>query len=188
MVAGLGVMGLHRNVIHPKFGSFVLLVTVLVDAEVSEYGKPLDYNPCIDCKLCVAACPVGAIAKDGAFDGLACTTHNYREFMSGFTDSESASMWQSLSSPPGYKSGYCLAVCPVGEDVLGPYPDDRKAFMDTVLRPLQDKKETLYVLPGSHAQEYARRRFPHKHVREVTGGWQPPAKRSASTEREQRTS
>ena len=33
--------------------------------------------------------------------------------------------------------------------------------MDTVLRPLQDKKETLYVLPGSHAQEYARRRFPH---------------------------
>lgn len=32
--------------------------------------------------------------------------------------------------------------------------------MDTVLRPLQDKKETLYVLPGSHAQEFARRRFP----------------------------
>jgi hypothetical protein len=32
------------------------------------------------------ACPVGAIAKDGAFDALACTTHNYREFMSGFTD------------------------------------------------------------------------------------------------------
>ncbi|MDQ0960690.1 ferredoxin [Streptomyces sp. B4I13] len=58
VAAGLGVMGLHRNVIHPKFGSFVLLVTVLVDAEVSEYGQALDYNPCIDCKLCVAACPV----------------------------------------------------------------------------------------------------------------------------------
>jgi ferredoxin len=86
VAAGLGVMGLHRNVIHPKFGSFILLVTVLVDAEVSEYGQALDYNPCIDCKLCVAACPVGAIAKDGAFDALACTTHNYREFISGFTD------------------------------------------------------------------------------------------------------
>ncbi|CAL9288019.1 4Fe-4S binding protein [Streptomyces sp. SudanB52_2052] len=208
VAAGLGVMGLHRNVIHPTFGSFVLLVTVLVDAEVSEYGQPLDHNPCIDCKLCVAACPVGAIAKDGAFDALACTTHNYREFMSGFTDwaqtvadsedaadyrsrvsdSESASMWQSLSSPPGYKSGYCLAVCPAGEDVLGPYLDDRKTFMDTVLRPLQDKKETLYVLPGSHAREYARRRFPHKPVKEVTGGWHPPARRSAPSERESRTS
>ena len=202
VAAGLGVMGLHRNVIHPKFGSFILLVTVLVDAEVSQYGQALDYNPCIDCKLCVAACPVGAIAKDGAFDALACTTHNYREFMSGFTDwaqtvadsedaadyrsrvtdSESASMWQSLSSPPGYKSGYCLAVCPAGEDVLGPYLDDRKTFMDTVLRPLQDKKETLYVLPDSHAQEYARRRFPHKPVKEVTGGWHPPARRSAPTD------
>ncbi|CAM5703817.1 Ferredoxin OS=Streptomyces violarus OX=67380 GN=FHS41_001791 PE=4 SV=1 [Streptomyces violarus] len=198
VAGGLGVMGLHRNVIHPKFGNFILLATVLVDAEVSEYGQALDYNPCIDCKLCVAACPVGAISKDGAFDALACTTHNYREFMSGFTDwaqtvadsedaadyrsrvtdSESASMWQSLTSPPGYKSGYCMAVCPGGEDVLGPYLEDRKTFMDTVLRPLQDKKETLYVLPGSPAQEYAQRRFPHKPVKEVTGGWQPPAKRT----------
>lgn len=126
---------------------------------------------------------------------------NHREFMSGFTDwaqtvadsedaadyrsrvtdSESASMWQSLAHPPGYKSGYCMAVCPGGEDVLGPYLEDRKTFMDTVLRPLQDKKETLYVLPGSHAQEYARRRFPHKPVKEVTGGWQPPAKRPAAS-------
>jgi hypothetical protein len=55
-------------------------------------------------------------------------------------------MWQSLSSPPGYKSGYCLAVCPAGEDVLGPYPDDRKTFMDTVLRPLQDTQ----ARQGSH--------------------------------------
>ncbi|MGY0063598.1 4Fe-4S binding protein [Streptomyces sp. LZ34] len=201
VAAGLGVMGLHRNVIHPKFGNFVLLATVLVNAEVSDYGQALDYNPCIDCKLCVAACPVGAISKDGAFDALACTTHNYREFMSGFTDwaqtvadsedaadyrsrvtdSESASMWQSLTSPPGYKSGYCLAVCPGGEDVLGPYLEDRKTFMDIVLRPLQEKKETLYVLPGSHAQEYAQRRFPHKPVKEVAGGWQPPAKRPSSS-------
>ncbi|NGY64942.1 4Fe-4S binding protein [Lentzea sp. NEAU-D13] len=198
VAAGLGVMGLHRNVIHPKFGSFVLLATVLVDAEVSEYGQALDYNPCIDCKLCVAACPIGAIRKDGSFDGLGCATHNYREFMSGFTDwvqtvadsqdaadyrsrvtdSESASMWQSLANPPGYKSGYCLAVCPAGEDVLGPYLDDRKTFMDTVLRPLQEKTETLYVLPGSAAQAHAQRRFPHKPTKEVSGGWQPPPPRS----------
>lgn len=141
------------------------------------------------------------IRKEGEFDALACTTHNYREFMSGFTDwaqtvadgqdaadyrsqvtdSESASMRQSLASPPGHKSGYCLAVCPAGEDNLGPYLDDRKTFMDTVLRPLQDKKETLYVLPGSPAQEHAQRRFPHKPTKEVTGGWQPPAKRATSS-------
>ncbi|MFD0274008.1 4Fe-4S binding protein [Kitasatospora sp. NPDC127111] len=195
VAAGLGVMGLHRNVIHPRFGSFVLLATLLVDAEVSSYGEPLDYNPCVDCKLCVAACPVGAITKGGDFDFLACATHNYREFMAGFTDwvqtvadsedaadfrgrvtdAENASMWQSLAFKPGYKAAYCLAVCPAGEDVLGPYLDDRRRFMDTVLRPLQEKPETLYVLPGSRAKEYAERRFPHKPVKEVSGGWSAPA-------------
>ena len=34
VAAGLGRMGIHRNVIHPKFGNFVLLGTVLLDATV----------------------------------------------------------------------------------------------------------------------------------------------------------
>jgi epoxyqueuosine reductase len=194
VAAGLGAMGIHRNVIHPRFGNFVLLATVLVDAEVSGYGQELDYNPCLECKLCVAACPVGAIGKAGEFDFMACATHNYREFMGGFTewvetiadsadgaefrervtDSENASMWQSLSFKPNYKAAYCMAVCPAGEDVLGPYLDDRKEFMNTVLKPLRDKVETLYVLPDSAAQEYAERRFPHKPVQRVSGGRRPP--------------
>ena len=62
VAAGLGRMGIHRNVIHPKFGNFILLGTILTDAEVTEESRPIDYNPCLECKLCVAACPVGAIA------------------------------------------------------------------------------------------------------------------------------
>src|SRR5438046_8244714 len=79
-------MGIHRNVIHPKFGNFILLGTVLVDAEVSVYSSPIVYNPCLECKLCVAACPTGAISPDGQFNFSACYTHNYREFMGGFSD------------------------------------------------------------------------------------------------------
>ena len=190
VAAGLGVMGIHRNVIHPKFGNFIPLGTILVDAPISSYGEPLDYSPCLECKLCVAACPVGAIGKDGEFGWQACSVHNYREFMGGFTDwvqtvadsadaadfrsrvsdSENASMWQSLSFKPNYKAAYCLAVCPAGEDVIEPYLDDRKGFMDLVLKPLQDKKETLYVLPNSHAKAHAERRYPHKRVKVVDSG------------------
>ncbi|MEU5693983.1 4Fe-4S binding protein [Actinosynnema sp. NPDC020468] len=188
--AGLGAMGIHRNVIHPRFGNFILLGTVVVDFEVEEPTAPLDYNPCLECKLCVAACPVGAIGKEGSFDFSACYTHNYREFMSGFTDwvenvadsadredyrsrvspAETASMWQSLAFKPNYKAAYCMAACPAGEDVLTPFLEDRKGFLADVLKPLQDKEEPVYVLPGSKAGEHVRRRFPHKQVREVSNG------------------
>src|SRR5215468_1827714 len=86
VAAGLGHMGIHRNLIHPKFGNFVLLGTVLLDAEATSEDHPLDYNPCLECNLCVAACPVGAISKEGDFNFSACITHNYREFMGGFND------------------------------------------------------------------------------------------------------
>src|SRR6188768_3286983 len=165
VAAGLGMMGIHRNVIHPRFGNFILLGTVLIGAEATAYGQPISYNPCLECKLCVAACPVGAIAPDGAFNFSACYTHNYREFMGGFTDwveqiadskdaldyrrkvsdPESASMWQSLSFGANYKAAYCLSVCPAGEEVIGPYLNDRKAHLKDIVRPLQEKQETIYV-------------------------------------------
>jgi epoxyqueuosine reductase QueG len=122
--AGLGHMGIHRNLIHPKFGNFVLLGTVLMDVEVADHDHPIDYNPCLECKLCVAACPVGAIGPDGSFNFSSCFTHNYREFLGGFSDwveqiadardaldyrkriqeTETSSMWQSLSYGANYKS------------------------------------------------------------------------------------
>jgi NAD-dependent dihydropyrimidine dehydrogenase PreA subunit len=190
VAAGLGRMGIHRNVIHPKFGNFILLGTVLVDAEVSEYTRAIDYNPCLECTLCVAACPTGAIGSDGNFDFSACYTHNYREFMGGFNDwvetiagsknaseyrkkvsgAESVSMWQSLSFGANYKAAYCLSVCPAGEEVIAPFLNDRKEFLNSVLKPLQEKVETVYVVPGSDAEDYVRRRFPHKTAKRVSNG------------------
>src|SRR5215813_1237476 len=187
VAAGLGQMGIHRNVIHPRFGNFILLGTVLVDAEISQYHQPLDYNPCVECKLCVAACPVGAIGADRSFNFSACYTHNYREFLGGFTnwveqiaesknaseyrrrvtDAESASMWQSLSFGANYKSAYCMAVCPAGDDVIAPFLTDRPQYLNDVVRPLQNKEETIYVVPKSDAEEYVEHRFPHKHIKRV---------------------
>ena len=192
VAAGLGAMGIHRNVIHPRFGNFILLGTIVTDIALHppERSVPLDYNPCLECKLCVAACPVGAIGADGHFDFSSCLTHNYREFMGGFTDwveniadasdardyrarvtdSESASMWQSLSFGANYKAAYCLAVCPAGEDVIGPFLASRKDFTVQVVRPLQEKKEPIYVIPKSDAEAYVAKRFPHKIVRRVRNG------------------
>jgi epoxyqueuosine reductase QueG len=67
VAAGLGHLGNNRNPLHPRFGNFILLNTLLVDREATAYGSPLDYNPCIECKLCAAVCPVGAVGNDGNF-------------------------------------------------------------------------------------------------------------------------
>jgi ferredoxin len=187
VAAGLGHMGIHRNVIHPRFGNFILLGTVLIDAQITEYQQALDYNPCVECKLCVSACPVGAIGSDGAFNFSACYTHNYREFLGGFTnwveqiadskdaadyrrrvsDGESASMWQSLSFGANYKSAYCMAVCPAGDEVLAPFLTNRPQYLKDVVKPLQEKPETVYVVPGSDAEEYVAKRYPHKTIKRV---------------------
>ncbi len=193
VAAGLGQMGIHRNVIHPKFGNFILLGTILMDAEVNSTNTPIDYNPCLECKLCVAACPVGAISPDGHFNFSACYTHNYREFMGGFTDwveniansgsakqyrqkvteAESSSMWQSLSFGANYKAAYCMAVCPAGEDVLPPFTSNRKKFVGEVVKPLQRKEETIYVVSGSDAETYVAKRFPNKAIKHVGNSLRP---------------
>ena len=195
VAAGLGKMGLHRNVIHPVFGSFVLLNTILIDAEVDECDTPLDFNPCLDCKLCAAACPTGAIGPDGFFHPVNCLTHTYRELLGGFTawveniadskssidyrtrtsDAETVSMWQSLAYGPCYKSVYCMAVCPAGDEVIPQYLEDKKAFIEDVVKPFQQKAETVYVLPGSDAESHVLRAFPHKRVKRVGNGISPPS-------------
>jgi Fe-S-cluster-containing hydrogenase component 2 len=193
VAAGLGHMGIHRNVIHPRFGNFILLGTVLADVEATAYDRPLHYNPCLECKLCVAACPTGAIGADGHFNFSACYTHNYREFLGGFTDwveqvadskgaadyrrrvsdPESASLWQSLSFGANYKAAYCLAVCPAGEEVVAPYLTDKAGYVQAKVRPLQEKEETVYVVTGSDAEAYTARRFANKKTKRVGNGLRP---------------
>ncbi|ACA17409.1 4Fe-4S ferredoxin iron-sulfur binding domain protein [Methylobacterium sp. 4-46] len=188
--AGLGRMGLHRSLIHPRFGSFVLLNTVLIAAEVDAPGTPLDVAPCVSCKLCVAACPVGALKPDGAFDFSACLNHNYQQFMGGFANfvediaesrsaadyrakhgyAETVTRWQSLSYGPTYNAAYCIAVCPAGEDVIGPYLADKAGHLRAVVDPLKARTEPVYVVRGSDAAAHAARRFPHKRLRFVRQG------------------
>ena len=162
--AGIGRTGINRNILHPKYGSFILLDSILIDIEVDNYDHPLDYNPCVSCQLCVSVCPVGAIHPDKPFNFNACMTHNYRDFMGGFEDwvenivssknvkeykkkipgDESISKWQSLSFGAQYKSAYCMAVCPAGENLIGMYKTQRKEWVQQIVRPHKEKKE-LYL-------------------------------------------
>jgi alkyl sulfatase BDS1-like metallo-beta-lactamase superfamily hydrolase len=66
-----------------------------------------------------------------------------------------------------------MAVCPAGEDVIGPYLASKKDFIDDIMRPLQAKHEPIYVVPGSDAETHVQKRYPHKTVRHVRGSLRP---------------
>ena len=190
--AGLGTTGINRMILHPKFGTFMLLDSILIDSEVDKYDRPLDYDPCIGCQLCVASCPVGALDVRKGVDFNACMTHNYRDFMGGFedwienivdakdskefrkksSDSENVSRWQSLSYGPQYKAAYCISVCPAGEDLVSVYRNDRKEWVENILKPLSNKKEPIYVGKDTYAEEYAQKN-PNKEVKVIRNIFRP---------------
>ena len=192
--AGLGHMGMNRLVLHPKYGSCIQLESILVNGVLNEYDQPLEENPCIKCNLCAVVCPTGAIAKDRPFDFMACITHTYRdnyagfhdwveamiksndmaEYRSYFDDRETAFMWQSLMFRMSYRCSYCMAVCPAGKEVKPVYLDNKKEYVETVLKPLRDRQERVYVVKGSRAESRARQN-PHKEVRIVQGMMRPPS-------------
>ncbi|MBI4828405.1 MAG: SCP2 sterol-binding domain-containing protein [Nitrospinae bacterium] len=191
--AGLGLMGTNRMILHPRFGGFVYFTTIAVSRPVSGYGRPIEKNPCDQCKLCHAVCPTGAIGKEGRFDFLSCITHNYRYKLGGFSswvenvvesrgaadyrrrvsDQETVTMWQSLSHGSLSMCDYCVAVCPAGEANLPFYHHDKGAYVREVVQPLQERRETVYAVPGSDAEAYAAARFPHKQVKRVSPGIRP---------------
>ncbi len=169
--AGIGVMGLNRLVLSPRFGSTILLNSIFINARMDYYDQRLEQNPCLNCRLCAAVCPVGAVQKDGAFDFLACATHSYRdlsgafdwaeallasqdlgEYRARFQDRETMSLWQSLLFGFNHKCGYCQAVCPAGDAGTSRYLADKKGYVQQIIKPLKERVEPVYVVAGSQAE------------------------------------
>jgi ferredoxin len=154
--AGLGTIGISRNFLHPKFGAYCLIDTVVTNLEWPAYDRPVEWNPCVECNLCVASCPTDAIRPDGQFDFFACYNHTYRDSIPGFldlvwdlaerrprrfrkrwTDPEIAALWQALSFKVEYRCFNCVATCPAEiETAFHAERGVRRRYLDETLKPL----------------------------------------------------
>lgn len=71
--AGVGFYGKNTMIITRRHGSWVALGTLVTDVEV-EPSPPLDAG-CGECRLCVDACPTGALDEPGTLDATRCLSY-----------------------------------------------------------------------------------------------------------------
>lgn len=111
---GLGYVGRNGCLITPKFGSYVLLATLVLDARVDGYAQGPTPDLCDRCSLCISACPTDALNGARQVDARKCLSY------------------QSIENPepvpeplrPGFVNlvfgcDICQEVCPLND---GPVP------------------------------------------------------------------
>ncbi len=71
--AGVGFYGKSTMLITRRYGSWVVLGTLVTDVEI-EATPPLDLD-CGSCTLCIDACPTGALDEPGVLDSTRCLSY-----------------------------------------------------------------------------------------------------------------
>ncbi len=95
-LAGMGKYGINHLILTKDFGPRVRMTAIVTTAPLKsgEPGGPLVEEKCASCLRCVAACPVGALHRDGEIDKQRCADY----------------MFNSLG---GLRCGLCVKVCPL---------------------------------------------------------------------------
>lgn len=154
--AGLGTLGLNRQLLTPEFGPRVILTAVMASLDVEpdqQHNESLCHGP--SCGRCLSVCPADAVGH-WSRDWEACDTRRspygfaklteHIETVMRAPDAQSKkdllrtetmfNLWQSILRGSGAITGCrrCADVCPVGEDypamlaeALETMPEDNEA-------------------------------------------------------------
>ncbi|TMM05670.1 MAG: tRNA epoxyqueuosine(34) reductase QueG [Actinobacteria bacterium] len=143
--SGVGFYGKNTLLITRRFGSWVVLGTLVTEREL-ETTKPLGLD-CGSCTLCIEACPTGALDEPGTLDATKCLSY-----------------WtQSAHDPPeAYRPAFeaqvygcdiCQDVCPWNRGI-----EKRRAghSIPTAAEPHVDLVDWLESEPSELRRRYAR--------------------------------
>jgi epoxyqueuosine reductase len=126
--AGVGFYGKNTMIITRRHGSWVVLGTLVTDVEI-EPSPRLDLD-CGDCRLCIDACPTGALDEPGVLDSARCLSY-WTQSRREIPEADRAELGDRV-----YGCDVCQDVCPWNRGI-----EKRRAD-----RPLSDGAEPVVSL------------------------------------------
>lgn len=138
--AGLGFVGKNSLLITPGVGSYTLLGELLLDLALP-LGQPLGAR-CGTCRLCLDACPTGAIIDEYRIDARRCISY--------LTIENAGPIPVELRRPMGtwiFGCDLCQEVCPWNGN-----PGSKPGDAELRPRPGQSRPELLWLLGLGAAQ------------------------------------
>ncbi len=106
--AGIGYVGRNGCFITEEFGSYVVLATLILDAEVDAWATGPAMDRCGSCNLCVSSCPTGAIVADATVDARRCLSYQTIE-----NRGESPEPLRAAFAGMAFGCDICQDVCPL---------------------------------------------------------------------------
>jgi epoxyqueuosine reductase len=152
--SGVGFYGKNTLLITRRFGSWVVLGTLVTDQEL-ETTQPLALD-CGSCTLCIEACPTGALDEPGTLDSTKCLsywTQSAHDPPEAYRDALEAQV---------YGCDICQDVCPWNRGIEKrragqPLPTDAEPHVDLV--------DWLESDPSELRRRYARLYVPRNNGR-----------------------
>lgn len=122
--SGLGWIGKNNCLIANEKGSFFFIGEIVADIELPP-DKPFDENKCGDCRLCIDACPTGALTAPYLLVARKCISYLTTQHKGALPEKMKGSMQNRV-----YGCDICQDVCPYNrncvphsEPLLKPHPE-----------------------------------------------------------------
>jgi len=150
--AGIGFYGKNTLVIAPRLGSWIVLGTLVSEREL-EATEPFERD-CGSCRLCLDACPTGALVRAGVLDARLCLSY--------WTQARTA-IPESIRTELGatvYGCDICQQVCPWNRGV-----EKRRANLPPGGESLVSLEDWLTASDEALLERYARLYIPRRDPR-----------------------
>ena len=127
-LGGIGSFGKNSLIIHPEYGPWIRLRSILTDAELIP-DEPYKRDPCADCDKCVKACPTKALEPYKVDPDRCLLGMTWEQRMSDEHRATYMKHCPSLTENTWLMCSTCQRACPIGrgerEARTGREPEER---------------------------------------------------------------